>query len=116
MLLHLWGDETHLAERLARLGLAQTPVVELHENRTVMVSLTPQGIIRPHRGYLYAPDAVLAAIVAFLKSKRRGVHRSRALQEILAFPVDRYIAVRARSMRRPERPQPGDAKVIQELK
>jgi hypothetical protein len=96
-------DDESLIRRLHALGLGGVRHVESHENRSVMVSLTGRGVLRVHRGFAYAPDAVLAAILAFVKPGTRRPRRRAAQQMILAFPVDGY----ARSpRRRPQRPKP----------
>ncbi|HET9292660.1 MAG TPA: hypothetical protein VFO06_00080, partial [Gemmatimonadales bacterium] len=65
-----------LAERLAGLGMPPYRGVVTHTNRMVMLSVTPGGILRIHRGYAHAPDRVLKAIVRFLKrGTRRGARR-----------------------------------------
>jgi hypothetical protein len=46
-------------------------------NRMVMLSVTPGGILRIHRGYAHAPDQVLKAIVRFLKRGTRRAARRR---------------------------------------
>ena len=55
-----------LARRLARLGLKSGVAVEVHENRSVMVSLTRRGALRVHRGYAFAPDETLRLCVLCL--------------------------------------------------
>ena len=58
MSLQLWDDETEVRCRLGSLGISGITGVRLHENRTVMVSVTDRGILRLHRGFVYASDRV----------------------------------------------------------
>lgn len=109
----MWPDASLVARRLRRLGLRGVERVELHENRTVMVTLTDRGVLRLHRGYRYASARVLAAIVDFV-SPRSGRHRrARAERELLAFPVTAFFP--PRPPRSQARPAPGDLRLIQEL-
>ncbi len=96
------ADEALLARRLAALGLSGVDRVAVHQNRTVMVSVS-QETLRLHRGYVYAPDRVLGAIVTFLGARTRH-ERLDAERELLAFPVERYAAAtrRRRPIRRDE--------------
>src|SRR5438045_1009370 len=105
MLLQLWDDDTTaLQRRLEVLGLPAGRRLILHENRSVMVShargRTRGGAIRMHRGYIYAPDRVLRAIVTFLDPCSRRPLVRKAQRELLAFPVEEFIPVRLSS--RPE--------------
>jgi hypothetical protein len=68
-----------------------------------------------HQGYLFASDRVLEAIVRFLRSRGRGTHGARALEELLAFPVERLAAAPRRTAHRVDRPRPGDTALIREL-
>jgi hypothetical protein len=115
MSLHLWGDAGDLSRRLEQLGLQGIRGVELHQNRTVMVSVTRRGVLRLHQGYLFASDQVLGAIVRFLQSRGRGARAGRALKELLAFPVERLVTAPRRTPRRGERPRPEDGTLIREL-
>ena len=100
-----------LPERLAELGLPGR-LVATHTNRTVMVSLSPRGHLRLHRGYAFAPDAVLRAIVRFLNPRLPRVVRRLAEREFLAFPVDQYAPPAERGR---ERPRPGDLLLLHRL-
>jgi hypothetical protein len=86
------ADEALLAQRLADAGLRGRPIVA-HENRSVMVHLT-RDALRVHRGFVYAPDRVLRAIVTFLRAPRQAIRRA-AERELLAFPVHAYVPPRA---------------------
>ena len=99
----LFNDEL-LIRRLGALGLRGVRRVESHENRSVMVSVTPRSVLRVHRGYAYAPDSVLAAIVTFVNPGSRRQRRRAAQQVILAFPVDAYVPPARRRRRRPAPP------------
>lgn len=86
------ADASLLAARLRRLGLPRETSVHIHANRTVMVSANGRGGVRVHRGYAYAPDQVLQAIVTFLSPGARRSDRMAARRSLVAFPVDRYVA------------------------
>ena len=115
MSLLLWDDSAALQRRLENLGLAPGRRVVLHENRTVMVSQTRGATLRIHRGYVYAPDRVLRAVVTFLCPQSSRVLIRRAERELLAFPVDEYVPVRP-DVRPAERPRRGDDAIIARLK
>ena len=99
--------EALLAGRLSKLGLPPVTAVRTHRNRTVMVSLTPQRVLRIHRGYAEAPDRVLRAIVRFLKPGIPRTSRQAARTVLLGFPVEDH-APPVGVPRREVRPQPGD--------
>jgi hypothetical protein len=103
-----------LALRLTRLGLRGVASVRSHANRTVMVSLTARRVLRVHRGYAFAPDRVLAAIVGFLNPRRSRVERRAYQQVFLAFPVELYVP-RSGPVRPAERPRPGDLALLHRL-
>lgn len=105
--------EASVARRLRRLGLRGVGRVELHQNRTVMVTLTDRGDLRLHRGYCYAPATVLAAIVAFVSPGTGRRQRVAAQRELLAFPATAF--VRSSPRRHRARPRPGDLRLIREL-
>ncbi len=109
-----WPEAAALERRFQRLGLAQAATVEAHENRTVMVSLTDAHVLRVHRAYLFAPDAVLQAILRFVSPRTPRAERLRAQRELLAFPVTDYVPAPAQPLRR-ERPRPGDLRMLREL-
>jgi hypothetical protein len=108
-----WPEAAALAVRLRRLGLQPALAVEVHENRMVMVSLSDRRILRVHRGYLFAPDSVLGAIVRFVSPRIRRADRLRAERELLAFPVSEYVPPRQEPLR--ERVRPGDLPLLREL-
>jgi hypothetical protein len=103
-----------LATRFARLGLRGVTAVRTHTNRTVMVSLTARRVLRVHRGYGFAPDRVLAAIVGFLDARRPRADRRASEQVFLAFPVEMYVP-RSGRVRPAERPRPGDLALLHRL-
>ncbi len=84
------ADDALLTSRLRQLGLPGHYAVRLHTNRTVMVSLTPRGTVRIHRGYVYATDHTLEAVVNFLRPDVDAQARADAKRTVLAFAVDRY--------------------------
>lgn len=108
-----WPDASLFARRLKRLGLRGVERVELHQNRTVMVTLTDRGGLRLHRGYCHAPVTVLRAIVAFVSPRTGRRRRACAERELLAFPVTDFAA--GRPLRPRTRPAPGDLRLIREL-
>ncbi|HEX6105828.1 MAG TPA: SprT-like domain-containing protein [Gemmatimonadales bacterium] len=103
-----------LPERLRLLGLTQVEQVQTHANRTVMVSLSARGVLRLHRGYAWAPDRVLRAIVRFLDPRLPRALRRLAEREFLDFPVEQHSPSAPRATRR-ERPRPGDLLVLHRL-
>lgn len=103
-----------LAHRLTQLGLRGVSDIRTHANRTVMVSLTARRVLRVHRGYAFAPDRVLAAIVGFLDPRRSRTERRAAEQVFLTFPVEMYVPRSART-RAAERPRPGDLALLHRL-
>ncbi|MGH7630646.1 MAG: SprT-like domain-containing protein, partial [Gemmatimonadales bacterium] len=103
-----------LAHRLTALGLRGVAAVRTHVNRTVMVSLTARRVLRVHRGYAFAPDRVLAAIVGFLDARRPRAERRDAERVFLAFPVEQYVPRSARA-RPSEPPRPGDLTLLHRL-
>jgi len=111
----LAGPDEVLAHRLRLLGLRQMSAVRTHTNRTVMVSLNERERLRLHRGYVFAPDRVLSAIVRFLNPRASRADRRRAEQVFLAFPVELY-APRPRERAGPERPRPGDVTLLHRLR
>ncbi|HEX9726957.1 MAG TPA: SprT-like domain-containing protein [Gemmatimonadales bacterium] len=105
------ADEALLTRRLAALGL-RVRRVAVHSNRTVMVSVS-RGTLRIHRGYAYASDRVLNAIVKFVYSRTRVADRRDAERELLAFPAHQFGNV-VRS--RPEGARPGDRAILSKLR
>ena len=64
----LWGQATSpetaeavLRRRLDALGMPPFSGFATHTNRTVLLSVTAEGVLRLHRGYAWAPDRVLSA-------------------------------------------------------
>ncbi len=109
------ADRALLARRLELLGLRGPRGVEVHENKTVLVSVTKRGMLRVHRGYAYASDRVLRAIVAFVHPATKVADRRRAERELVAFPVEEFVQP-SKTRRRGERPKSGDRRVLRELK
>ncbi len=106
------ADRVLLARRLERLGLRRR--VHVHENRTVLVSVSRRGQLRIHRGFAYASDRVLKAVIAFLHPGTRAADRRRAEHELVGFPVEEFVRLPSRRLRG-ERLRPGDRKVLTEL-
>jgi hypothetical protein len=79
-----------------------------------MVSLSARRVLRLHRGYAWAPDRVLRALVQFLDSRLPRALRRLAEREFLAFPVEQHASAPPRVPRR-ERPRPGDLLVLHRL-
>jgi hypothetical protein len=105
--------EECLPERLAVLGLREIDRVVTHTNRTVMLSFSKR-VLRIHRGYAFASDRVLKAIVRFLNPRVPKVLRRAAEREFLAFPVEAHAPPRPRPCAR-ERPRPGDVLLLHRL-
>lgn len=105
--------EDCLPERLQGLGLRNVERVLTHTNRTVMLSLS-RGVLRIHRGYAFAPDEVLKAVVRFLNPRVPRAARRAAEREFLDFPVQVYAASPERPAR-PPRPRPGDLRLLHRL-
>jgi len=84
------ADRALLAARLRHLGLPPVRDVQLHDNRTVMVSLTRRGVLRIHRGYAYAPDRTLEAVVTFLRPGVTGRVRDAARRDVVTFAAERF--------------------------
>ena len=106
--------EDWLPNRLRDLGLAEVDQVLTHTNSTVMLSLS-RRTLRLHRGYAFAPDEVLRAIVQFVNPRVPRVRRRAAEREFLRFPVFSYVSSPVPDVRR-ERPRPGDRPLLQRLK
>jgi len=105
--------EDSLPARLAALGLREIDGVVTHTNRTVMLSLN-RRILRVHRGYSYAPDRVLKAIVRFLNPRVSRALRRVAEREFLQFPVEEHAPPPVGPGRR-ERPRQGDVLLLHRL-
>jgi hypothetical protein len=104
-----------LFDRLQQLGLRDISRIVVHTNRTVMVSLCARGVLRLHRGYDSAPDEVLSAIVRFLDQRLPRAARRAAEREFLAFPVEEFAPPPDRPVQ-PERPRPGDLRLLHRLR
>jgi len=110
------ADEALLRLRLMEAGIAAERPIEIHENSTVLVSLTPRGVLRLHRGFAYAADKVLQALAAFAHPEAGPADQRRAEQMIVAFPIDRYVRRRERRRARRELPRPGDRGLLARLR
>jgi SprT-like family protein len=78
-----------------------------------MLSLSGR-VLRIHRGYAFAPDSVLKAVIRFLNPRVRRVLRRHAEREFLEFPVHAYVPAPERAARR-DRPRPGDLRLLHRL-
>jgi SprT-like family protein len=105
--------EDHLPQRLAALGLRDLEQVVTHTNRTVMLSLS-RRVLRIHRGYAFASDRVLKAIVRFLSPRVPRALRRAAEREFLEFPVHAYVTAPERPPRR-DRARVGDVALLHRL-
>lgn len=106
-------DGDLLGRRLAAHGLRGFDRIEFHENRSVMVSVTERNVLRVHRGFAYAPDAVLAALVGFVDPATRRRRRADLRRVVLGFPVHDFVP--GRRPRRRTRPRREDAPVLRRL-
>lgn len=102
-------DAVALYDRLVKLGLRGYSQVVLTSNATVMVSFAP-GVLRVHRGYLEASEAVHRAIVTFACARRR---RDRAAARRII--VEHAPAVPRGRRRRREPLHPNDHPLAAEL-
>jgi hypothetical protein len=109
------ADQALLVERLNGLGLDGVHGVDVHENRAVMVSVTDRGRLRVHRGYAYASDRVLEAIVRFIDPATRRSVRREAERSITEFPVHQFIA-RSRRLRGHRPAKPSDRRALTTLR
>jgi hypothetical protein len=105
--------EDCLPERLQSLGLKGVERIVTHSNSTVMLSLNRQ-VLRIHRGYGFAPDSVLKAVIRFLNPRVPRLLRRHAEREFLDFPVHAYVPAPERAPRR-DRPRPGDLRLLYRL-
>ena len=108
------SEEGLLARRLELLGLHPVRGVRVTDNRTVMVSLSPGGVLRIHRGYALAPDRILKAVVRFVAPRTTRALRRAAEREILSFRPEGRAAPAARA-RAADRAQPGDREKTERL-
>jgi len=107
------ADEILLIERLGQLGVRWP--VKVHENRTVLVSFTDRSGLRIHRGFAYASDFTLGAVIAFVSPGRRRSTRKRAEAEVVSFPVEKYVRPEPRRKQR-ARMRPEDRKLLNDLR
>ena len=107
-------DAAALTRRLVRLGLRSGAAVEVHENRSVMVSLTRRGVLRVHRGYAFASDATLRAILRFVGAGTPRAARRLAQRALLAFPATDYVPARDPQPKTAPLP-PADRRLLREL-
>ncbi len=109
--------EAELRRRLEVLGMPPFRGFATHTNRTVLLSVTPRGVLRLHRGYAWAPDRVLEAIVRYVRPGARRTTRRLAEREFLGFPVEAH-APPAHPRRQGGRdlPRPGDDTVLDRLR
>jgi hypothetical protein len=96
-------EDTMLARRLELLGLHPVRGVRVTDNRSVMVSLSPKGVLRIHRGYALAPDRILKAVVRFVAPRTPRALRRAAEHEILSFRPEDHAAGPLRRRRRADR-------------
>jgi len=118
----LWGQATSpetaeavLRRRLDALGMPPFNGFATHTNRTVLLSVTAEGVLRLHRGYAWAPDRVLSAIVKYVRPGTRRATRRNAEREFLTFPVEVHAPPTRPSRRGVERPRVGDAAIQSRL-
>jgi hypothetical protein len=118
----LWGPaaspeaaEAVLRRRLDALGMPAFRGFATHTNRTVLLSITAEGVLRVHRGYAWAPDRVLSAIVRYVRPGTRRATRRSAEREFLTFPVEVHAPPARPSRRGVERPRPGDGAALARL-
>jgi SprT-like family len=104
--------EDDFPSRLQALGLSQVERILTHTNQTVMLSLN-RRVLRIHRGYAFAPDDVLQAIVRFLNPRIPRPLRRQAERAFLEFPVHAYVSQERRT--RKEGAHPGDLRLLHRL-
>lgn len=105
-----------LRRRLEALGMPAFRGFATHTNRTVLLSVTGRGVLRVHRGFAWAPDRVLAAIVRYVRPGTRRSNRRLAEREFLGFPVEAHAPPARPSRRGVERPRPGDLAALARLR
>lgn len=109
------ADRHLLGSRLRSAGLAGAVIVEVHENASVMVSRTRTGALRVHRGYAYASDHVLEAIVRYITPGAGRVGVKEAENILLSFRVHDYVPPKKIHMRK-SRLKTGDRTYIRKLR
>jgi hypothetical protein len=108
-------EEVLLGRRLELLGLRRPRTLRVTDNRSVMVSLSPRGVLSIHRGYAQAPDRVLKAVVRFLMPGTTRAGRRAAEHEILSFRPEDHVAGPPHRRRSGDRPRAGDAEKCEQL-
>jgi len=103
-----------LLRRLLALGLRPVTRLRLTRNRSVMVSLSREGVLSVHEAYAAAPDRVLRAVVRFVARGTRREMRKAAEHEILGFAATIPVEARGERRRR-ERSLPEDAAALERL-
>ena len=88
------ADRILLARRMREAGLGEAVDLEIHENQSVFVSTAEREVVRIHRGFAYAPDRVLEAIVTFVRPGAGRTAVSDAENRLLAFPVHEFVPPR----------------------
>jgi hypothetical protein len=99
--------------RLRTMGLRDVAAIRTHRNRSVLVSLTRQGVLRIHADYAGAPDHVIAAVVRFLRRGVPAAERRRLLEVMRAWPVSSPEGTRRRTATLPS--TPADARMLTKL-
>lgn len=108
-------DEDLLERRLGAFGLRGVQRIQFHDNQSVMVSVTERGVLRIHRGFAYAPDTVLRAVVKFTNPRTVRRDRAGAKRLILTFPVFGCTPQKRRRRRRRPSVSPQDRPLLKEL-
>lgn len=111
----LRADHWLLKKRLTEHGLDADREVQVHENQRVMVSLSDRGVLRLHRGYAYAGDHILRAVIVFIEPGIPRAEAKKARRILLGFPVERYSKTVHVRKRLPYRHHPGDVTDISRL-
>ncbi len=109
------ADRILLARRMREAGLGEAVDLEIHENQSVFVSTAQRGVVRVHRGFAYAPDRVLKAIVTFVRPGASRTAVSDAENRLLAFPVHEFVPPR-KVRPRVRRSRPTDRADIKRLR
>ena len=107
------GTSEDLRRILVRLGLSDHYAVRLTQNRTVVVSFTDREV-RIHRGYLDAPNTVLASIVRFVQGRTRR-ERAEARRGLLAWKIPAQAHAPRAPRRQAERTHPADERLARNL-
>jgi SprT-like family protein len=102
-----------LRDALRRAGLDTHYGVRLTQNRTVVVSYSSTEI-RIHRGFLDAPDEVLAAVVDFVQARTRR-KRADARRRLIAYKIPAHARAQPSIRRAPEKTHPADESFVAQL-